>query len=182
MRKALCLTLFLAACSGAEPQRYLIAAPVPAEPVRLAVSTVELREVSLPGHASGSDVLVQTADGGLVPLGDAIWADDPASAVTAQLAEAMDAGSSATVAAEPWPLFDRPQAQVEVRISRMLARADGLFDLTGQVAVSGATVRERVDRFAITVPLAEVSAAGISAATGQALNQLADSILGYLAR
>ncbi len=182
MRKILILPFFLAACGESDPARYLIDRPQPDTQVRLEVSTVELRDVVMPGHASGTDVLVQTETGALVPVGDAIWADDPVRAVTAQLAETMDVGTSATVAAEPWPLFDRSQAQVEVRLSRMIARNDGMFELAGQVAIASAdrVVRERIERFFIEVPLGGATADAISTASGVALNQLATQILGYL--
>ena len=125
--------------------------PAPEAQFRLAVSTVELRDVVRPGHASVTDMLEQTADGALQPVDGTIWADDPVRAVTARLAEAMD---PATVAAEPRPLSDRAQARVDLRLTRMLARADRVFELAGQVAITSAEdiVADRVDRFSITVP------------------------------
>lgn len=182
MIRHLFVCLVLCGCSAEPAARYLIPSPQQAEPVRLSVETVELRDVVLPGHASASEVLVQNTEGGLVPMGAAIWADDPVRSVTATLAHMMDEGSTATIVAEPWPLFDRPQAQVEVRFTRMLARADGTFEMTGQVAISSAdrSVRERVERFDLTAPLAEITPKAVADAAGQGLSQLSGRILGYL--
>lgn len=178
------LALPLAACSTGDGSRYLIDPPVGAASAetRVAVRTVELRDVSLPGHASGSEMLVRDETGGLNPLGDAIWADDPERAVTASLAQLLDARSTATVAAEPWPLFDSPSARLEVRIDKMLASASGVFEITGQAAVSSVDgrARDRVERFAIVVPLAELTPSAVTDAQGRALIALADELIGLL--
>ncbi|MFP7571127.1 membrane integrity-associated transporter subunit PqiC [Marivita sp. S2033] len=180
----LVVVLPLAACGSAEKARYLIDAPMVVAPgeTRVSVRTIELRDVRLPGHASGSDVLLMGEDGALRPVGDAIWADDPERAVTGTLAQLLDERSSATVAAEPWPLRDGPSARMDVRINKMIARASGVFEVTGQAAVSGVDgrPRERVERFAIAVPVTEISAAAITEAQGRALAALADELIGLL--
>lgn len=174
----------LAACGGGDGARYLVDPPVAEAPAatRVSVATVELRDVSLPSHASGSEILVRDETGALRPLGDAVWADDPERAVTRSLARLLDTRSSATVAAEPWPLFDGPSARLEVRIDRMLASATGMFEITGQAAVSasGGRLRDRVERYDIAVPLTEVTAAAVTEAQGRALIALADELIGLL--
>ena len=173
----------LAACSSGGDARYLIDAPTTAAAeARVSVRTVELRDVSLPSHASGTNILIREDTGALRPLGDAAWADDPERAVTGTLAQLLDARSSATVVAEPWPLFDGPSARVEVRIDRMLASTAGVFEITGQAAVSAVEgrPRERVERFAVAAPITEISAAGVTDAQGRALAMLADEVIGLL--
>ena len=117
-----------------------------------------------------------------LPLGDAEWADDPERAVTVALAELLDDRSSATVAAEPWPLLDGPTARMDVRISKMLANAAGVFEITGQAAVSAVEgrPREQVERFSVAVPIPEITAAAVSEAQGRALVALSDELIGLL--
>lgn len=179
----LALALPLAACSGGDAARYLVDAPVVSAPeTRVAVRTLELRDVSLPNHASGAEILLRDDAGALRPLGDAVWADDPERAVTGALAGLLDARSSATVSAEPWPLADGPTARMDVRIDRMLATSAGVFEITGQAAVSAVDgpARDRVERFAVTAPIVETSAAGVANAQGQALVALSDRLIGML--
>lgn len=173
----------LAACSGGDGARYLIDAPAAtSSATRVSVRTVELRNVSLPSHASGSEILVRDETGALRPLGDAVWADDPERAVTGTLAQLLDDRSSATVSAEPWPLFNGPSARLEVRIDKMLANVTGVFEITGQAAVSAVDgrPRERVERFAISAPLTEISAAGVTDAQGRALVALTEELIALL--
>lgn len=180
----LVLVLPLAACGSADSARYLIDPPAgtASTETRVSVRTLELRDVSLPSHASGSEILVRDETGALRPLGDAVWADDPERAVTGTLAQLLDARSTATVAAEPWPLFDAPSARLEVRIDKMLANATGVFEITGQAAVSSTDgrARDRVERFSVVVPLAEVTASAVTDAQGRALVVLADELIGLL--
>lgn len=178
------LVLPLAACSSGDGARYLIDPPAGAASAetRVAVRTVELRDVSLPSHASGTEILVRDETGALRPLGDAVWADDPERAVTGTLAQLLDARSTAAVAAEPWPLFDGPSARLDVRIDKMLASVSGVFEITGQAAVSAVDgrPRERVERFAISVPISEITAAAVTEAQGRALAALSDELIGLL--
>ncbi|WP_300580622.1 membrane integrity-associated transporter subunit PqiC [Marivita sp.] len=180
---AVLVALPVAACGSADSARYLIDAPVATgAATRVSVQSVELRDVSLPSHASGSEILVRDEGGALRPLGDAVWADDPARAVTGTLAQLLDDRSTATVSAEPWPLLDGPSARLDVRIDRMLASVSGVFEITGQAAVSAVDgrPRERVERFAISVPIAEISAAAVTDAQGRALVALSDELIGLL--
>ena len=177
------LALPLAACGGGDAARYLIDTPSSAaSETRVSVRTLELRDVSLPSHASAAEILFRDNTGALLPLGGAVWADDPERAVTETLAELLDARSTATVTAEPWPLLDGPTARLDVRITKMLAMASGVFEITGQAAVSAVegSPRERVERFSITVPITEISAVGVTDAQGRALAALADDLIRML--
>ena len=182
---ALVLALPLAACGT--DARYLIAQG-PAETgqpdarSRVRVRTIEVRDVSLPAYASATDIVVEQKNGALMPIGNAVWADDPVRGVTGALARALDARATATVAAEPWPLLDPADVQLEVRVDRMIARADGQFEMTGQYAIaapSGA-IREQVRRFAIRTPLQGTTPGAVAQATGLAIDRLAAEVVARL--
>jgi uncharacterized lipoprotein YmbA len=175
--------LLVSACSGTEP-RYLIAPPEATATTRLAVSSIEVRQVSLPTYAEGSEILVEDEGGALIPVDSATWADDPVRAITLALAGQLGRSSTATVSAEPWPLEEGADVSVDVRVTSMVARADGTFDLTGQYAVSSfdKIVRERVSRFDISIPMPDSSPNGIAQATSQAITALSDQILTALRR
>lgn len=175
------LLMAVAAC-GDTKARFVIAPTTGAAEQRLSVSSIEVRDVSLPAYAAASEIVAEDANGVLKALPKAIWADDPPRAVTGALARSLDLKSTATVAAEPWPLNDGPAVRLEVRVDQMIARADGSFALTGQFAITSVNGgRDRLQRFAISVPLASTSAAAVAAATGQAIDALADEILAALA-
>lgn len=179
----ICLPLLLAAC-GDNKARFVIAPSEAASEVRLRVSSIEVRDVSLPSYASASEIVVEDADGALRPAAKAIWADDPQRGITAALARSLDLKSTATVAAEPWPLSEGPAVQLTVRVDQMTARADGRFVFSGQYALSSpdGTLRERLERFAIDVPMADSTPATVANATGRAIDALADEVLTRLRR
>lgn len=190
MFRFLPLSLFLlTACGGTDPL-YILDMPTgesPGQPVaqhRLRVATLEIREVSLPAYAEDAQILREDGNGALTPVDNALWADEPTRAATLLLADRIGGASTATVAAEPWPLETPAQAAVHVQVSHMVARASGQFELKGQFAISSYdhVVRERIERFDIAVPLPEPSAGGISRASSAALRELSEQILTTLAR
>lgn len=184
MKTCLCLllvTLFLAGC-GDSKARYVITPAEDSVQTRLSVSSIEVRDVSLPAYASASEIIVENPDGALQPVAKAIWADDPLRAVTGALAQSLDVKSTAIVAAEPWPLSEAADIQLTVRVDQMIARADGTFAFSGQFAISSSTGawRDRLQRFVVVVPMADTSAAAVAEATGRAIDGLADEVLALL--
>jgi uncharacterized protein len=177
----LALIALLAACGGNEA-RFAIATEPAADKVRVGVPTIEVRDVSLPSYAAASEIVVEGEDGALRPLKGSVWADDPIRAVTGALALGLDARTTASVSAEPWPLLDPPALRIETRIDAMVAKADATFQMTGQVALTSrnGSARDRIERFAISVPMADQSPAGVAAATGQAIAKLSERIAGLL--
>ena len=125
----------LAGC-GATSGRYLIDTPAPTQQVRVPLSTIEVRDVTLPDYVSSAEIMVQSEDGALRPVANAIWADNPVRGFTLMLARNLDTGSNAAAMTEPWPLTEPPHARVEVRVEQMVAQIDGTFRLTGQFAIS----------------------------------------------
>ncbi|MBK8438341.1 MAG: membrane integrity-associated transporter subunit PqiC [Rhodobacter sp.] len=105
-----------------------------------------------------------------------LWAEEPRAAVTRIIAEQLDAGTTAQVAAEPWPLLDSADTTLNLRIDRMVARADAQFELSGQYAISSFSGREKLRRFTILQPIIDTAPATIAAATGAALAQLSKEI------
>lgn len=180
-RAAFTLMLLVAGCGSSD--LFLVAQPDPVSQIAVQPRTIEVRDVVLPAYAAEADILVQDADGALRPLG-ALWADDPRGAVTRAIARRLDLGTTATVAPEPWPLFDGPDRSVQVTVERLVARADGMVELSGQFAVisSSGAARDFLRRFAITEPYAGTDPQSVANAVGIALSTLADEIAGSVAR
>ena len=172
----------LAACGG-QPDRLVVPpAPIAAEstPQRAAFATVELRDVSLPLHAQEAEVFIQEEDGFIRPQKGLTWADDPIRKATMDLADALSAMTTATVAAEPWPFENYPAARMEVRFTEFVAsRADQAFHARGQYFVSdmGGYGRDRSGRIDVNVPLPEdFGPTEIARATAAALGEVAREI------
>ena len=173
---AFALVAALAGC-GANSDMYLISSDVTQTKVRVATRSVEVKEVSLPAYAAASEIAYQTAEGALKTAKGVLWAEEPSAAVTRIIAEQLDAGTTAQVAAEPWPLLDSPDTTLDLRIDRMVARADGQFELAGQYAISSfSSGRDKLRRFTILQPITDTAPATIAAATGAALAELSQEI------
>lgn len=185
MRRAalVCIICTLAGCAG-NADRFLINTPAAATPIAVPVATIEVRDVSLPAYAAAIEISQEERGGALRNIRTSLWADEPVRGVTAALARSLDNATSATVAAEPWPLSEPADALLDVRVERMLARADGSFDFSGQYAISApdGAVRERLQRFDIRIPAAQPGASGVAAASGAAIAALATEIARTLAR
>lgn len=177
------VTCALAACGASDALFLIPNAPV-TEQVRVYPRSIEMRDVILPAYAADAAILVQDEVGALVPLGGALWADDPQLGITQAMARRLDIGTSATAAAEPWPLFDGPDRSIVITIDRMVARADGQFELGGQFAIlsQSGTAREFLRRFDILHPLTGTEPDQVAATLGLALNTLASQIAQSLAR
>lgn len=178
------LILLAAGCGSGKEARFLIDPPAATAEIPVRVSTIELREVSLPAYAAAVEMAQQEDTGALRNLPDTLWADDPVRGVTIALARALDQATSATATAEPWPLDEPAQARVEVRVERMFAGTDGQFRFGGQFAIASpdGIIRERVRRFDIALPIATEGPAGIADASGQAIGSLASEIASELRR
>ncbi len=184
MLKSSLLPLFLAtasltACSGltGEALRYPVPVVEPAEKVRVtAYRSIEVRQVSLPEYATLSEMAVERDDGGISTERNRLWADNPVRSVTLELARNLGQITGTTVASEPWPFDDHPDARIEVRIEEMLADQSGNFRLSGQffVAPTGESGRAVSHVFALAAPIAEgQNPSAVAAARGQIVINLA---------
>lgn len=151
---------------------------------RVAVGSIEVSDVSLPTYAAASEIVVEQENGALSVVSKAIWADDPVRGVTGALTRSLELRSTASAASEPWPLAEPADVRLEIRVDRMIARIDGTFELSGQFAIAApeGAVRESIQRFEVSAPMADNSPAAIAKATGTAIDELADVIIRKLRR
>jgi uncharacterized protein len=175
------VALLVAGC-GAPSARYLLDGPAPASRLGVRVATIEVRDVMLPDYAAASEIMVQDETGALLPVSNAIWADDPVRGVSQVLARNLDAGTTAVAMTEPWPLDEPAHARLDVRIEAMVAQNDGQFRLSGRYAIASPDriVRERIERFDILRPIADQTPMAVSQATSAALLALSEQIAGRL--
>lgn len=176
MRLAASVLALLAAC-GPAPVLLDVPEADPGARVPTSLASVEVVEVSLPTYAEGEDIFVRAADGTLAPLAGAVLADDPARALTLDLARALGAVTGALVVPEPWPFEDDPAARLDVRVSRAVVDA-GAFVLAGQAFLGETEEDGRAVAlpFRVSVPLAGPDPASIAAARAQATALLAREI------
>lgn len=195
------LLLPLAACDS-DTRRFTIEAAPPAkEEVRLRarVGKVLVRTVSLPTYAASEEVAFEDATGVIKLSKSDFWADEPERATTLVISRLLNQMTTATVAPQPWPLEETPQAAVDIRVEQLLATNRATLRLSGQYFIGGAeiepdfdaedvpkspryTIRSKARLFDIHVPLASTETAAFAAAQSQALRVLAEKIARDLSR
>ncbi|SDD47535.1 hypothetical protein SAMN05421538_101685 [Paracoccus isoporae] len=172
--------LGLAACGdGTDTARYPIDPPPSQQVTGDQLGPTELREVSLPGYASGDEIAWQGPDGAIRSNTGVLWADEPQRAFTITLARAISEMSGASVIAEPWPLSSPPQHKLDVRVEKALAANDGYFRLKGRyfLSVEGSGAGSHHSRsFDIAVPVEQDNPASIATAASQSVTLLAEQI------
>ena len=165
------LTALLAGCAGSASRLDL--APVQSQlSLRAAVGSAMVRTVSLPTYAAAEELSFEAADGLITSNNAVLWADDPARAVTLALTRNIGAITSAKI------------GPIDVRVTRMIARADGAFDLEGQFFVGGDGIdyANSTNGFAITTAVSDVTPAAIASAQATAILQLSEQISRKIAR
>lgn len=163
------------ACSGPEIRVSPAGAtPSPTERVTSRYRAIEVALVTMPTYATTEEIIVEAADGTLTSLGT-LWPDEPARAMTLQVARDLGLITGRLVAPDPWPFRDFPDATLDIRIEDFYATASGSFRLAGQFFVAPETDGRNIARsFVIEVPVAEEGGAGaIAAARGTAVARLA---------
>ncbi|TRD20668.1 PqiC family protein [Palleronia caenipelagi] len=164
---------FLAACGGT-PLRYDVPVTSAQGRIPVSVGSVEVRDVSLPLYAEQEVIYYEDETGAVVGDDNLLWADDPQRHFTESLAQGLASRTSARVAAEPWPFYDRPAARLDVRISKALPSRDGQYRVSGQYFVSSSegTTPERARRFDLAAPYQPGNVASIAAAKSQIIGEL----------
>lgn len=179
---SLCLVMAIASCGT--PAAYQLQTQPVAQRLSTPARTIMVREVSMPDYATDDSMARQDAGGAVQIMSRVRWADLQPRAVTLALARQLNAGLSATVAPEPWPLSGLPDGEVDVRVDRIVAGADGQFHLDGiyYVRAEGVSLGAPSRDFAVAVPMTGDTPAEIAAAQSAAVAQLAAQIARSVAR
>ncbi|MBY6048431.1 PqiC family protein [Vannielia litorea] len=173
---ALLAALALTACSGDDirvaPGGQVAPAP-PSERVGIRYGSVEVVLVTMPTYATTEEIMVAAEGGTLVPLG-ALWSDEPARAMTLQLARELGVVTGRVVAPEPWPFRDPADARIDVRVEDFHATRRGTFRVAGQYYVAPEDQGREVARgFAVEAPIqGELTASTVAAARTAAVGRL----------
>lgn len=177
------MTAIMAACSSSTA-RLDMAHMTSDVRLRSAVNTAIIRTVSLPTYAAAEELAIETADGLIISNEEVLWADDPARALTLTLAHNIGDITRAKVGPDPWPFVGLPDVAIDVRITRMIAGADGVFDLEGQFFVGGDGIdfNDTTNSFAIKVPYDTPTPAIIADAQARAILALSERIARKIAR
>ena len=190
----------VAACAD-NTRRYALEATPSEKPVKLRarVGTVLVRSVSLPTYAASEEIAFQDATG-VIRLSDTeLWADDPERATTLVVSRHLNQMTSATVAPQPWPLEEVPDAAVDIRVEQLVATNRGTLRLSGQYFIGGQeiepddsldetpktprrTIRSRSRLFDIEVRLGSAEPGALARAQSAALRVLSEEIARDLAR
>ena len=173
----------MAACSAPADRLALTAAPSALE-LRPLVRSAMVRTVSLPTYAAAEELAVEGPSGLISSNESVLWADDPQRAVTLTIADTVGDILNTDVGPDPWPFVGLPDVAIDVRVTQMLAGADGVFRLSGQFFVGGDGIDfpNSAHRFAISQPMADQELSSIANAQAAALLVLSEDIARKLAR
>jgi len=173
----------MAACSAPADRLALTAAPSALE-LRPLVRSAMVRTVSLPTYAAAEELAVEGPSGLISSNESVLWADDPQRAVTLTIADTVGDILNTDVGPDPWPFVGLPDVAVDVRVTQMLAGADGIFRLSGQFFVGGDGIDfpNSAHRFAISQPMVDQELSSIANAQAAALLVLSEDIARKLAR
>jgi uncharacterized lipoprotein YmbA len=179
--------LGVAGCAG--PATQVVVPPVASElRVRPLISSLEVRDISLPRYAASDDLVREGADGVVSALPGTVWADTPERGLTLLLADALGQITGARVAVEPWPFSSPPAASVTVRVTQLLGQVDdsgaGRLAFSGSYAISpvDSSLSDRSGRFDILVPLPNATPQALAAAQSAALGDLAETLAQRIGR
>jgi uncharacterized lipoprotein YmbA len=152
--------------------------------LRPLVGSAMVRTVSLPSYAAAEEVPRELPNGLIASNDDVLWADDPQRAITFVVSQSLTDILNTDVGPEPWPFLGLPDVSIDIRVTRMLAGADGTFQLTGQFYVGGDGIayRNTTARFDIAVQMPDQSVGSIATAQAAALVQLSEQIARTLGR
>jgi len=178
------LACFAALAACAAPDRVAMINQPSTLELRPLVSSAMVRTVSLPSYAAAEEVSRETAAGLITSNEDILWADAPDRAVTLAIVESLAAILNTDIGPEPWPFLGLPDVSIDVRVTRMIAGADGAFHLAGQYYVGGDGInyRNSAESFAFRVPMPDQSVGSIATAQAAAVRDLSEQIARELGR
>jgi hypothetical protein len=190
----------LAGCED-NSRRYALEASPSVETMkkmRARVSSVLVRSVSLPTYAAAEEMAFQDETGVIKLNKTELWADEPERATTLVISRHLNRMLSATVAPEPWPLEESPEAAVDIRVEQLLATNTNTLRLSGQYFIGGQeiepdldeeipkvprrTIRSQAELFDIEVVIVSEAPGVMATAQSDALRLLAVRIAKDLAR
>lgn len=175
--------LGLAGCAS-QPDRLALTPAASTLQLQPLVRSAMVRTVSLPNYAAAEEIPLQDANGLIVADSGILWADDPQRAVTLAISTTLAQIINADVGPEPWPFVGLPDVSIDIRVTRMIAAADGTFQLAGQYFIGGDGIdfRNSARSFDIRQPMADQSIASISAAQSATILTLTEQIARSIAR
>lgn len=190
----------LAGCED-NSRRYALEATssvAPVKQMRARVSSVLVRSVSLPTYAAAEEMAFQDETGVIKLNKTELWADEPERATTLVISRHLNRMLAATIAPEPWPLEEAPQAAVDIRVEQLLATNRNTLRLSGQYFIGGQeiepsldeeipkvprrTIRSQAELFDIEVAILSETPGVLAAAQSDALRILAERIAKDLSR
>ena len=172
------LGLFLAACSAAAPDRFLVESVSTGQTVKIGSKTISVMSINLPSFANETRIYVQNDRGALVAIPKSDWADDTERAMRLHLVRSLASMTGADVASDPWPLGGIPEAEVRVDVEQMYVDKRGIMRLSGQFSIrrDRAENRNQIRQFEVETKAAARTPAAIVDAHGKAWQQLAYKI------
>ena len=190
----------LAGCED-NSRRYALEATssvAPVKQMRARVSSVLVRSVSLPTYAAAEEMAFQDETGVIKLNKTELWADEPERATTLVISRHLNRMLAATIAPEPWPLEEAPQAAVDIRVEQLLATNRNTLRLSGQYFTGGQeiepsldeeipkvprrTIRSQAELFDIEVAILSETPGVLATAQSDALRILAERIAKDLSR
>ncbi|MEM9437561.1 MAG: PqiC family protein, partial [Pseudomonadota bacterium] len=197
------VVLALGACADTT-DRYILENEPSAVHVHSRVRFVLVRTVSLPTYAAAEEIAVKGNEGIIRISNEGLWADDPERATTLVITRHLTEMTNATVAAEPWPLSESPEAAIDVRVQNFFPtpentlRLSGLYFLGGEEIeevenfddaefpttpkVPRRTIRSRTVPFEFVVPLPDYSISALVRGQSVLLRALSEKIAYDLSR
>ncbi len=178
MRAAFLGLLLLAACAAAPPapRLYLLEAPQSASTAQgSGAEAVGVREISLPLYARRLQIAAEDGAGAVSASEDHLWAEEPARAATRLVARRLAMLRGGPVYADPWPQGAAPAIILSLEADRLLGSFGGEARLEGQMSLSCAAARDRIETrpFAVRAGAAGADHAALVNAYGAALAALA---------
>lgn len=167
----------LAGCA-AQPSRLAVSPETSALSVRPAARSVLVGEVAMPDYAAGPEVVREDTTGLIEAYPDIVWADLPEGALANALVRNLSGITGARIARAPWPLDTLPDAELTVRVERMLVGVDNRLQMAGQIAVArrAGPQAEQLRNFDIVVPLGGAGVLDLAQAHAVAWRRLAEEI------